>query len=234
MKKLLILAIFLLTAASLLTGCSCESAQKENAVPVFTGFSSSEDLARFYLKTISEKDMEGLKSLFINQSDIKLLGLKKVNKQHVMSAFTHNKRLFLSKNKELLGTNLKFLSFRPGVEIKVNPDVSVFRGAQILAEKADGQRVALEINFLIRTKNYWKVLLLRYIRPQANVGQGPSVTNNDENKTPSMKVPGDPPKMEIKVTKPAPKSGKPDGKTETPESNSGAESIGDLEKLFTQ
>ncbi len=235
MKKILLLfPLLLLLSVYFNSGCSCESHQMENSVPLFTGFTNPEDLARFYLKTVSEKDMEALSSLFLNESDFKLLNLKKVNKQHIMSAFTHNKRLFLNKNKELLGSKLDFLSFRVGTEIKINPDASIFRGARILAEKSDGQRVSLEINFLIKVKGYWKVLLLRYLRPGANAGQGPSVTTKPGNKSPSMKVPGELPKMEIKVTKIEGDKETKEGKGEESKDDDQGETITDLEKLFTQ
>lgn len=217
----------------LIPGCNC---QEEKALKVedYEGFTNPEELARAYLRAVQEKDIEALKSLIINPTDLKLLGLKRASNQHWMGYFSHNKRLFLTKNKDILGRKLRFLSFRSGTEMKVNQDVSVFRGAQILAEQEDQKRVTLEINFLLRVKGYWKVLFLRYLHPRANVGQGPSLGPLGNGKEPAMKVPGPKPKMEMKVKKLGP------AKTEQPPAGDKGleqetkENLDELKKLFDQ
>lgn len=200
-----------------------------------SGFTNPEDLARGYLKAIEDKDMEGLKSLVITNEDINSMHIKKANKQHWMGYFSHVKRLFLSKNKDVLGRKLTFLSFRSGTEFKLSPDISIFRGAQILAEQDDGKRITLEINFLVRIKGVWKVLFLRYLHPKSNVGQGPQVAA--PNVKPKMKVPGEKNKVEIKVKKvEGPPGSVPQAQPEesAEQQNEAAESLEELKKLFGQ
>lgn len=223
----------LLILIFLVPGCNCQE-EKVLKVEDYEGFTNPEELARAYLRAVQEKDIEALKSLIINPTDLKLLGLKRASNQHWMGYFSHNKRLFLTKNKDILGRKLRFLSFRSGTEMKVNQDVSVFRGAQILAEQEDQKRVTLEINFLLRVKGYWKVLFLRYLHPRANVGQGPSLGPLGNGKEPAMKVPGPKPKMEMKVKKLGP------AKTEQPPAGDKGleqetkENLDELKKLFDQ
>lgn len=228
MKRAILLALILTVIAIAIPGCNCGQQQAQDTEPVFTGFTNPEDLGRVYLKAIQDKDIETLKTLFINPADLKALKFKKAADQHWETYFTHNKRLFLNKNKNLLGTQLTFLSFRSGTEVKLNPDISVFRGAQVLAEQADKKRVTLEINFLVRTKGYWKILLLRYLHPSANIGQGPSPKKpKTPGQKPSMNIPGPKPKMEIKVKKVEKEPAAAEGSKDKSE-----ESLDELKKLF--
>lgn len=234
MKRIWIFLPILLVTIAVVPGCTCQPEQTEDTQKPYSGFTNPEDLARVYLKAVEDKDMDALKTLIINPKDLKLMGLKRASDQHWMGYFSHNKRLFLTKNKDILGRKLRFLSFRSGTELKVNQDVSIFRGAQILAEQEDKKRVTLEINFLLRIKGFWKVLFLRYLHPRANVGQGPSLGPEATGKEPAMKVPGPKPKMELKVKKldqePA---GQPPA-ADKPLEQETKESLDELKKLFEQ
>lgn len=229
MYRMFILIIAVFAAMVILPGCSCESQQTQTAEQLFRGFNNPEDLVRVYLKAVKEKDIELLKTVLIEESDLKLLKLKNVSKQHIMTYNTHNKRLFLNTNKDLLGKPLTFKTFRPGTELRVNQDVSIYRGAQILAElkvepEQPGKRVALEIPLMVKIKGYWKILFLRYPHPKANIGQGPKVEAAKTDKDPAVKLPATLPKMELKVKKVE------DGKDEKPAPED--EALKDLEKLF--
>lgn len=223
--KWIVLLLLLSLMMVPVSGCNCEKEMPAPAAQTVSGFTNPEDLARVYLKAIEDKDMEALKTLFVAQEDLHRMNLKKATKQHWMGYFTHNKRLFLNKNKDLLGRRLTFLSFRPGTEYKVNPDISIYRAAQILAEQADNKRVTLELNFIIRLKGTWKILFLRYLNPKANLGQGPKLQKGDVK--PKMKIPGPEPKMEIKVKKVEPQ---PDGQAPPP--GDAEDSLEELKKLF--
>jgi hypothetical protein len=199
MKKIVVAICCIVLAGAVFSACG----RHKGDAPKKLGFTNPEDLARQYLQVISTKNVDGLKDLVITPQDLNGLKARNATKQHWQGYFAATKRLFLTKNKDLLGHDLTFLSFRSGEEIKVGPDVSVFRGAQILAEFPDKRRVRLELNFVLRAKGVWKVLFLRYLNPKANIGQGPKLAQPRPGPVsePKMKVPGPKPKMSIKVKK---------------------------------
>ena len=226
--------ILLLVPMAIGAGCTCDQTDRQPHKG-FTGFTNPEDLSRVYLKSIEDKDIEALKTLFLTPSDLKNLSINKASKQHWMGYFSHNKRLFLNKNKDLLGKKLTFLSFRPGTEFKLKPGVSIFRGGQIIAEQPDKKRVTLELEFIIRINSSWKLLFLRYLNPKANVGQGPTVYKDGEK--PAMAIPGPKPDMEIKVKMiDTPPQGEQPPATDAPApaQDDSEQSLEELKKLFGQ
>ena len=169
----IILLVSLLVCATLFVGCDCLPIPGHQ--PEITGFDSPDELAKEYLKVIETKDIEGLKKLIVSPEDLEAVNMKQMTKQHWTGYFTAIKRLFLSKNKDVLGHKLNFLSFRRGTEFKLNPDTSIFRGNYVSAEQPDGKRVSLEINMIVRTFGKYKILFLRYLHADANIGTGPQL-----------------------------------------------------------
>ena len=176
MKRTIVFALCIMLAVAVF-GCSKktqEPAEPEKiAMETTTAspseFSSGEDLVRAYIKLIENKDVEGLKNLALTVDE--LPGAAQSSRgpmERWMEYFSHMKRLFLTNNQDLLGHKLNFLSFQPGKEIKVGPKATVFRGSKVLVETENKKRVALEINFIVRRDNKWKLLFLKYFDPNAS------------------------------------------------------------------
>lgn len=236
MRRTVFILSILLCACLVLAACGKKKDQP--AQEKFTGFSNPEDLAKGYLKAIEDKDVEALRQLVISYDDLAAMKLgkaKKISKQHWMAYFSSVKRQFLTKNKDILGRKMSFVRFTPGMEMKLKPELSVFRGAQILAELPDKKLVKVEMNFLVQTKGLWKIVFLKYISPKgvAAKAQNQGMQQKGQ-KEPNMQVPTDKPKIDITVKKAEPKAEEGQEAPEQQGQPDPNESLEELKKLFGQ
>ncbi len=128
-----------------------------------TGPDSPEELAQKYLDAIASQDEAAVNDLLLSAGDMRKFN-KRMNKQGVDTYRQFVVRDFKTKNRDYLGQQLKFVAFRLGQEVMSKDKYALHRGSTIIAEMPDGSKVNLEINFVSRIGQKWKVFSLRYLK----------------------------------------------------------------------
>ncbi|MBZ0271571.1 hypothetical protein K8I61_06020 [bacterium] len=163
MKKIRrIICLVVVAAVPVLFGASCGGCgSREAAAP--TGADSPEELAQKYLDAVSAKDYELFETLLLDRNDLKPFA-KQMNKQGVTVYHQFVLRDFQTRNRDYLGKELKYVAFRLGREVWSQGPFALHRGSTVIAELPDGSKVNLDINFVSKVQNKWKIFSLRYIK----------------------------------------------------------------------
>lgn len=159
------IAVFALTLG-MITG-ACGQAREESA----TGADSPEELAQKYLDAIASQDEAAINDLLLDHADMRRFN-KSMNKQGVDMYRQFVVRDFKTKNRDYLGQQLKFIAFRLGQEVMGKDQYALHRGSTIIAELPDGSKVNLEVNFVSRIGQKWKVFSLRYLKDVKGANPG--------------------------------------------------------------
>ena len=203
---------------------SCGGCRKNR--PETVGCDSTEELAQKYLQAVSTKNNDLFTSLLLTKDDLRPFA-KLNNKQGFTIYQQFVLRDFQIKNRELLGKPLKFIVFKLGREVISKDQYALYRGSKIIAEYPDGggiKKITLEINFISRLNQKWKIFSLRYIKDAKGANPGvPEILPGAKFGPEKGKV-----QMTIKKVKPQPKVVSPkdkqaaDNATESPAQPEGA------------
>ena len=148
-------------AISLLAALLVASCQK--TPPPGKGADSPEDLAKAYMAAVEKNDPEMFRGLLLTRQD--MVGVLNEVAKHgegTYQRFVIND--FITKNKALLGKELKFERFELGPEIWTNGTHALHRASQLVVKTPEGKERTLEINFISRIHDKWKVFSLRYFK----------------------------------------------------------------------
>ncbi|MCL4232991.1 MAG: hypothetical protein KJ042_00565 [Deltaproteobacteria bacterium] len=146
---------------------ACGQKSEEQA----TGPDSPEELAQKYLDAIASQDEAAINDLLLSAGDMRKFN-KRMNKQGVDTYRQFVLRDFKTKNRDYLGQQLKFVAFRLGQEVMGKDQYGLYRGSTIIADMPDGSKVNLEINFVSRIGQKWKVFSLRYLKDAKGANPG--------------------------------------------------------------
>ncbi|MCZ7586627.1 MAG: hypothetical protein M5R36_26655 [Deltaproteobacteria bacterium] len=166
-------AIILLVLAVAFAAASCQGCRPPAAEDE-SGFDSPEELAKVYLESISKKDYDLFQSLLLGKDDLRPFA-KHMNKQGVTVYHQFVLRDFKAKNRDYLGKPLTFVAFRLGREIWTTDKYGLHRASTVIAELSDGTKANLEINFVSRIGQKWKIFSLRYLKDLKGANPGQSV-----------------------------------------------------------
>ena len=164
--------IYFLLAGLALSFASCSGCRKTPGEP--TGCDSPDELAQKYLQAISTKNNDLFTSLLLNKDDLKPL-TKSVNKQSLTVYQQFVLRDFQTRNRDFIGKPLKFVAFRLGREVISKDQYGLYRGSTIIAEFNDEgkvKKVNLEVNFVSRIGQKWKIFSLRYLKDGKGANPG--------------------------------------------------------------